>query len=86
MLKRAIDGLCERMMARELKELVWLGFLTRTDHAEVPPRIDCRPAALGREASDALEPFRRWGKRFNVDVELPPFLTSPASSFSGRVS
>lgn len=84
-LKRAIDGISERMLARELKELVRLGFLTRTDHAEVPPRTDYQLTALGREARDALEPLRRWGKRFKVDG-APPALTTPASSAAGRAS
>lgn len=67
-LGRAVDGISERMLARELKELVRLGFLEREAFAEVPPRTAYRLTELGREARSALEPLRRWGLKFKVEA------------------
>lgn len=66
-LRRAIDGISERMLARELKELVRLGFLEREVFAAVPPHTEYRLTPLGREAREALEPLRRWGRRFRAE-------------------
>lgn len=66
-LRRAIAGISERMLARELKELTRLGFLERQVFAAVPLHTEYRLTPLGEEAREALEPLRRWGRRFKVD-------------------
>lgn len=60
-LKRAVRGVSDKMLIQQLKELEADGILTRTDHKEVPPRVDYALTPLGRSLADALAPLCNWG-------------------------
>lgn len=65
-LRRRIDGISERMLAESLSKLTEFGMVTRTDHGEIPPRVDYTLTPLGREAADRLRAFADW-----VEQSLP---------------
>jgi DNA-binding HxlR family transcriptional regulator len=60
-LKRAVRGVSDKMLIQQLKELEADGLVQRTDHREVPPRVDYTLTPLGRSLSDALAPLCAWG-------------------------
>ena len=65
-LRRRIDGISERMLAQELRVLVEMGLVEKEIFPEMPPRTAYRLTADGRELMEAMEPLRRWGKRYRV--------------------
>lgn len=66
-LKRAVAGVSDKVLIAQLKELEAHGVISRTDHGEVPPRVDYALTPLGRSLSDTLVPLCNWGEA-NRDV------------------
>ena len=60
-LKRTIQGVSDKVLIQQLKELEADRVLSRTDHREVPPRVDYALTPLGRSLADALVPLCTWG-------------------------
>lgn len=60
-LRRAVRGVSDKMLIQHLKELEADGIVRRTDHQEVPPRVDYTLTPLGHSLADALAPLCAWG-------------------------
>lgn len=66
-LKRAVRGVSDKVLIQQLKELESDGVVLRTDHKEVPPRVDYTLTPLGRSLAETLEPLCIWGVE-NMDA------------------
>jgi DNA-binding HxlR family transcriptional regulator len=91
-LKRLVEGVSDKVLIQQLKDLEADRVLVRTDYKEVPPRVDYSLTPLGRSLADAIVPLCTWGtehmaemasifarretSRLNADE--PPGLTPPA--------
>lgn len=60
-LKRCVRGVSDKMLIQQLKELESDGVVSRTDHKEIPPRVDYALTSSGRSLSRALVPLCEWG-------------------------
>lgn len=60
-LKRAIEGVSDKVLIQQLKELEVDRALTRTDYKEVPPRVDYALTPLGQSLAVAIVPLCTWG-------------------------
>lgn len=60
-LKRAMPWISERVLIRQLKELVADGVVSRTDHREVPPRVDYAMTERGETLIPLLRAMAEWG-------------------------
>lgn len=60
-LRRAVRGVSDKMLIQHLKELEADGIVLRTDHHEVPPRVDYTLSPLGHSLAQALAPLCVWG-------------------------
>ena len=60
-LRRAIRDVSDKMLIQQLKELEADGLVSRTDHKEVPPRVDYSLTPLGLSLAEALVPLCSWG-------------------------
>jgi DNA-binding HxlR family transcriptional regulator len=60
-LKRVVQGVSDKVLIQQLKDLEADGVLLRTDYKEVPPRVDYALTPLGRSLADALVPLCSWG-------------------------
>ena len=67
-LKRAVRGVSDKMLIQQLKELEADAVLTRTDHHEVPPRVDYTLTPMGRSLAEALAPLCIWGTENMAEV------------------
>jgi DNA-binding HxlR family transcriptional regulator len=67
-LKRAVRGVSDKMLIQQLKELEADAVLTRTDHHEVPPRVDYTLTPMGRSLAEALAPLCTWGTENMAEV------------------
>lgn len=60
-MQRAVPGITKQMLTKQLRELEADGVLSRTVHAEVPPRVDYALTARGRSLLPVIEAMRGWG-------------------------
>ena len=88
-LRKLIPGITEKMLSMQLRQLEKDGFISRTVHAEVPPRVEYALTAHGKTLLPLLEEIAKWGrlmgKKFGTveKVERPAKKTS-ASRSSGK--
>jgi DNA-binding HxlR family transcriptional regulator len=68
-LKRAVRGISDKMLIRQLKELHSDGVIDRRDHQQVPPKVDYSLTTFGKTLSDALVPLCAWGTEHSTQVE-----------------
>ncbi|KUL41812.1 MULTISPECIES: winged helix-turn-helix transcriptional regulator [Actinoplanes] len=59
-LRRALDGITQKMLSQTLRTLERDGLVTRTVFPTVPPRVDYELTALGRSATGILEAIGAW--------------------------
>ncbi len=59
-LERLIDGVSQKMLAQQLRQLEEDGLVARTVHAEVPPRVDYRLTPWGEALCPALDAMLNW--------------------------
>jgi DNA-binding HxlR family transcriptional regulator len=75
-LRRAMPVITQKMLTQQLRELEADGLITRTVHAEVPPRVEYGLTDLGRNIIPILESLCRFGREFEIrfgveDAEIP---------------
>src|SRR3954453_106264 len=59
-LRRAVDGISEKMLAQTLRTLETDGLVHREVTATVPPRVDYSLTALGTDLVERLLPLMEW--------------------------
>jgi DNA-binding HxlR family transcriptional regulator len=74
-LKRLVDGISEKMLVQQLRDLTADGIVTRHDFKEVPPRVEYTITDYGRGLAQALMPLCEWGNanraRLGQDEPIP---------------
>ncbi len=67
-LKREIDGVTQRMLTQQLRELEEDKVVARKVYAEVPPRVEYSLTAYGRTLEPIMIAMRDWGaEHLNVE-------------------
>ena len=61
-LRKLIPGITEKMLSMQLRQLEKDGFISRTVHAEVPPRVEYALTAHGKTLLPLLEEIAKWGR------------------------
>jgi DNA-binding HxlR family transcriptional regulator len=59
-LRDTLENVSPRMLAKQLKELESDGLVIRTQHAEIPPRVEYRLTAAGKALVPILESISSW--------------------------
>lgn len=67
-LKRRIDGISQRMLTVTLRALKRDGLVTRTIHAEIPPRVEYTLTPLGRSLLDVVGELVSWSEAHTGDI------------------
>nr|WP_315428591.1 helix-turn-helix domain-containing protein [uncultured Albidiferax sp.] len=62
-LEKRIDGISQKMLAQQLRQLEADGIIERTDHGELPPRVDYRMTAWGQALCPALDGLLHWSEQ-----------------------
>jgi len=60
-MKRSIEGITQRMLTNQLRELESDGVVQRKVYAEVPPRVEYRLTQYGKTLKPILVAMREWG-------------------------
>jgi DNA-binding HxlR family transcriptional regulator len=61
-LKRLLQGVTQRVLTHQLRELEADGLVKRTIYAEVPPRVEYELTELGKTLMPALESLETWAQ------------------------
>jgi DNA-binding HxlR family transcriptional regulator len=61
-LQRQIPAASPKMLTVRLRDLEQLGLLTRTIHAEVPPRVEYQLTLQGRSLRPIIASIEKWGR------------------------
>lgn len=65
-LKKDIEGISERMLVAQLRELETDGIVERIVYAEVPPRVEYRLTKLGNSLTPVLSAMSKWGDMHRI--------------------
>lgn len=79
-IRRMLDGVSEKVLAENLRQLEASGVVHRELYAEVPPRVEYSLTPLGEELNRALEPLGRWGDWYRDTVQLDSDPTARSAS------
>ncbi|MFD3483461.1 winged helix-turn-helix transcriptional regulator [Streptomyces sp. NPDC058665] len=66
-LRRHVEGVSEKVLIQQLRELEADSIVKREVYREVPPRVEYSLTELGRALNTALIPLGGWGRE-NMDV------------------
>lgn len=61
-LNRLLTGITPRSLTTQLREMEADGLITRTVHAQIPPRVDYALTDLGRSLEPVLRAMHDWGE------------------------
>lgn len=62
-IRRTLDGVSEKVLTENLRQLEASGVVCREVYPEVPPRVEYSLTPLGRDLARALRPLEEWGDR-----------------------
>ena len=68
-LKRAIEGISQRMLTLTLRGLERDGLVTRTVHPTVPPSVEYALTRLGRTLIEPVTALAYWAHRHRPEIE-----------------
>jgi DNA-binding HxlR family transcriptional regulator len=83
-LRRSVDGISERILIHQLREMETSQLVHRAEYHQVPPKVEYSLTEFGRSLLDALVPLGEWGE---VNLEriaaLPDAKTPQGHAGSG---
>jgi DNA-binding HxlR family transcriptional regulator len=63
-LQHAIDGISQKVLTQQLREMERDGIIHREVYAQVPPRVEYSLTALGESLKPVIDEMCRWGIMF----------------------
>ncbi len=67
-LRRAIDGISQRMLTQTLRQLERDGLVSRTVYPTVPVRVEYELTALGRTLIEPLSALANWAESYRQAI------------------
>jgi DNA-binding HxlR family transcriptional regulator len=67
-LRRAINGVSQRMLSRTLRHLERDGLVSRTVHASVPPRVEYELTPMGRTLHGTIRTLVTWTEEHQLQI------------------
>lgn len=60
-LRRSLNGITEKMLAQQLRDLESAGLINRKLYGEVPPRVEYSLSEFGKSIEPIMDKFAEWG-------------------------
>jgi DNA-binding HxlR family transcriptional regulator len=67
-IRRKLDGVSEKVLAENLRQLEASGIVHRELYAEVPPRVEYSLTPLGHTLNEALGALETWGNKHREEL------------------
>ncbi len=64
---RALDGITQKMLTQQLRELEHDGIVHRTVYPQVPPKVEYALTPLGESLKPIVDAMCEWGLRYRMD-------------------
>jgi DNA-binding HxlR family transcriptional regulator len=61
-LRRELNGITQRMLTKQLRDLEEAGLISRTVFAQVPPRVDYALTEEGQSLQPVIDSLKHWGE------------------------
>lgn len=68
-LRRIVEGISEKVLIQQLRELEADGIVHRKQYNEVPPKVEYSLTGFGQSLNDALIPLCNWGEENMSRIE-----------------
>lgn len=68
-IRRRVEGISEKVLTAQLRELETDGIIERTIYPEVPPRVEYAITPLGLTLNDAVTPLAIWGQEHGARIK-----------------
>ena len=65
-LKKSLDGVSQKVLTAQLRQMEHSGLLTRTVYPEVPPRVEYTLTELGYSLKPVLDAMADWGAAYKA--------------------
>jgi len=66
-LKDGIDGISQKVLTDNLRQLENDGIIIRTSYPEIPPRVEYELSELGNSLRPIIESMRAWGTEYQKE-------------------
>ena len=67
-LQRKVNGITQRMLTKQLRELESYGLVHREAYPEVPPRVEYSLTKTGMTLKPILISLRKWGEDYAQEI------------------
>lgn len=61
-LSKGINGISQKMLTQQLRQMEADGIISRNVYPEVPPKVEYSLTEIGQSLSPILEEMNKWGK------------------------
>ena len=68
-LRRLVEGISEKMLIQQLREMEADGIVARKDFREIPPRVEYALTEFGVSLAESLRPLCEWGREHMARIE-----------------
>src|SRR5690242_19353273 len=68
-LRRAIEGISQKMLTQTLRDLERDGLVVRTVYPEIPPRVEYALTPLGQTLCGPIHALGDWAKQHHAEVK-----------------
>ena len=68
-LQKALEGISQKVLTDNLRQMEADGIITRTVYPEVPPRVEYALSALGESLNPIIADMKQWGRRYKELAE-----------------
>jgi DNA-binding HxlR family transcriptional regulator len=68
-LRRAIEGLSQRMLTLTVRGLERDGLITRTVFPEIPPRVEYELTKLGKTLLEPIQGLAEWAEQYRTHIQ-----------------
>ncbi|MBW0272261.1 transcriptional regulator [Nocardia sp. MH4] len=69
-IRRLLDGVSEKVLTENLRQLEGAGVVHREVYPEIPPRVEYSLTPLGETLRLALEPLENWGDTHRAELAV----------------
>lgn len=68
-LHKSLEGISQKVLTSNLREMEHTGLIERRAYAEVPPRVEYSLSELGESMRPIIDAMREWGENYKARLQ-----------------